>query len=348
MKKNIVTLTLIVVSSITFLSSCREKQAVREESKPVKVETIEAIKGFDREEIRASGKLSLKEEAMLSFKTGGIINRVYVNEGDRVKAGQLLAELKLSEINANVEQARLAFDKVQRDFKRVENLYRDSVATLEQFQNVSTALDYAKSNLTIAEFNREYSSIKAPANGRILRKLAQENEMKGPGNPVFVFASMEKEWVMKVNLSDRQFIICSQGDSADIEFDAYPGKQVKAVLSEKAGTADPYTGTYTCELTILNPDPGLVSGLIGKAVLFSSRQEEVIEIPYSAIVEANELMAEIYVVVDGKAESREIRLKRLGQDKVLVEKGLNAGDRVVIEGATYLKEGSIVEISNTK
>ena len=107
------------------------------------------------------GKLASKEELKLSFKTGGIISEIFVDEGQTVKKGQVLAKLNLSEIQAQVNQAILGLDKAERDYRRANNLYKDSVVTLEQLQNTTTALDIAKSNVKIAEFNLQFSTIKA-------------------------------------------------------------------------------------------------------------------------------------------------------------------------------------------
>jgi multidrug efflux pump subunit AcrA (membrane-fusion protein) len=85
--------------------------------------------------ITASGLLSTENEARLSFKISGIIEKIFVKEGDRVRKGQLLATLKSTEIASQVQQVQLTVEKAQRDYQRANNLYKDSVVTLEQLQN---------------------------------------------------------------------------------------------------------------------------------------------------------------------------------------------------------------------
>ncbi|MFX4370069.1 hypothetical protein ABTA37_20270, partial [Acinetobacter baumannii] len=77
----------------------------------------------------------------------------------------LIATLNLTEINAQVQQAEIAYEKALRDYKRVTNLYKDSVANLEQMQNAKTALDVAQQQVTAANFNKNYSEIKALTDG---------------------------------------------------------------------------------------------------------------------------------------------------------------------------------------
>jgi multidrug efflux pump subunit AcrA (membrane-fusion protein) len=94
-------------------------------------------------------------ESKPAFKTGGVIERTFFKEGDHVQEGQLLATLHMAEINAQVDQARKGVEKTTRDLARVKNLYADSVATLEQYQNVQTANDVSNETLKIALFNQK-------------------------------------------------------------------------------------------------------------------------------------------------------------------------------------------------
>ena len=180
-------LLLLVFSFILFSCKNNDKQLQKDNTIYIKTQVINT--GNFPYIIHSSGKLSSKSELKLSFKTGGIINTIYTDEGLEIKKGTTLAELKFDEIYAQVKKARLGLEKATRDFARVESLYKDSVATLEQYQDMETALKFAESNVKIAEFNLEHSKIIAPEDGRILRKLAEENEMISSGYPVFLFGT---------------------------------------------------------------------------------------------------------------------------------------------------------------
>ncbi|MCK5823732.1 MAG: efflux RND transporter periplasmic adaptor subunit, partial [Bacteroidales bacterium] len=262
MKKIIKTLSWIIVIAL-FFSACTEQ--VKEEEKNIDKVKIRTTKVIEKEisiPVHCSGKLASKTESKLSFKTGGIISAIFVDEGRKVKKGQVLAKLNLSEIQAQVNQAKLGLNKAERDFKRANNLYIDSVATLEQLQNATTALDIAKSNVKIAEFNLQYSTIKAPLNGKILKRVAEENEIIGTGNPVFLFGSTENDWVVRVNITDKDIFSLNFKDKAEVKFDAYPDIIFTAIVTEIGNSADPYTGTYEVELTLKPTNTKFASGLI--------------------------------------------------------------------------------------
>ena len=181
-----------------------EESTTTEPELPKQVDVAKAQQVTHREQIFAVGQLSSSEEVKLSFKTGGIVGKILVREGQKVRKGQLLAELQLDEIEAQVEQsvlgiqqskitidnARLMLNKAERDFRNVQGLYADSVATLDQLEDAKLQLNNARNQLQaaetglsfsqrtadIAQFNRDHSRIVAPANGEILLKMGEANE----------------------------------------------------------------------------------------------------------------------------------------------------------------------------
>ena len=173
--------------------------------------------------VKATGILSTTSQMKLSFKTGGIIKALNIKEGESVKRGEVLAVLDLSEIRANVNQAQIGYEKSKRDMARAKNLYRDSVATLEQFQNAESAFELAKAQKQIADFNLLFSQITAPSDGKIQKILVESNEMIAPGYPAILFASTESDWVVRSALTDKDIVKLSIGDSAQVTMDAFPG-----------------------------------------------------------------------------------------------------------------------------
>jgi RND family efflux transporter MFP subunit len=295
--------------------------------------------------IRTAGKLASKSESKLSFKTGGIIQQIMVDEGQSVRKDQLLAQLNLEEINSKVSQAALALHKAERDYKRAENLYHDSVATLEQFQNAGTALEIARSNLKIANFNLQYSTIRAPSNGKILKRIAESNEIIAPGHPVFLFAATGSNWVVRANLTDLDIVRTGMGDSAHIRFDAYPGQIYAGVVSEIGTAADPYTGTYEIEVRLTRKPEKLVSGFIAKVDIYPDAVERKVIIPVEALVDGTGLTGSVMVLAEGQPERRKISIQAVTDNGIVVQQGLSPGDELIIEGVQYIRPGSRIKVN---
>jgi RND family efflux transporter MFP subunit len=292
--------------------------------------------------VRATGLLGTSDEMKLSFKTGGIIRRVNVSDGDAVRKGAVLAELDLSEVKAQVNQAEIALDKSKRDLARAENLHRDSVVTLEQYQDAQSAYELAKARKKVADFNLQHSRIIAPANGKVQKLMAEENEMIAPGYPVVLFASTDGDWVVRAAISDKDIVRISLGDSAHITMDAFPGTQFKAMVTEVGTIADPYTGSFEVEMALYRPVQQFRTGFFCRAVIYPPATGRSPAVPLVSLLEAQDNLASIYLWNGEKAVRKRIRTGRIQNGMVVVEQGLRAGDLVVTDGAKFIRSGSQV------
>ncbi|MBU0763363.1 MAG: efflux RND transporter periplasmic adaptor subunit [Bacteroidetes bacterium] len=296
--------------------------------------------------VHSFGILSTKTQAKLSFKTGGIIQRICAEEGEKVHKGQVLAQLNMSEIQAQVNQASEAFEKAGRDHKRAEKLLADSLITLELFQNAGSALEIARNNKQIADFNLRYSTITAPADGKILKRLYEENEVIAPGYPVFLFGSTGAEWVVKTNVTDKDIVDINTGDSAVARFDAYPGERFRSEITEAGTMADPYTGTYEVEVCLREMPAKPVSGLIARVEIYKSTGDELYLIPVDALVEADRERARIFIARNDTAQGLRLRIKAITDKYLMVSEGVDTTMEVVVSGGGYLEDGCLIQIRN--
>lgn len=335
---------LVAAAPLVF-TGCTDSQATANHVAAVAVRTVKVENVRLAPPIRATGVLAGKAESRLSFKVGGIIDRITVKEGQSVQNGQLLATLKLSEIEAQVNQARNAFAKAERDWERVRNLYQDSVATLEQLQDATTGYEVAKSALEIAKFNRQYASIYAPLSGKVLRRFAEANELISPGTPVLLMRSDSDGWAVKTGLADRDIVRVAIGDTARFTLDAYPQRDFTAVVSEISGTASPMTGTYEVELRVNSTEVTLFSGMIAKVEIASSQRMPVWLVPIAALVEADGMSGNVFAITPAQtARKIDVAVAFLHGRHAAISSGLQNITEVVTDGAAYLSDGASVKV----
>lgn len=298
--------------------------------------------------LRAVGTLAPAEQVRLSFKTAGVIASMDVEQGERVRKGQPLASLAQQEIAAAVSQARALADKAERDLQRGRTLFADEVVTREQLDDLTTARDVAAANLRAAEFNARFTRIESPADGIVLRKLAEADELVAAGQPVLVVGDTSGGWIVSAALSDRDIVRVRAGDSATITLDAYPGEVFPATVTELASAADPMTGTYEMKLSLAAQDVSLVQGLVAKVEMVGDPGAAVTVVPVQALLEADGSEAIVYVVATREerqvAQRVAVRIGRLVDDRVEVLDGLVGGEQVVTEGAAYLRDGQRIRV----
>lgn len=312
----------------------------------VAVRTAPVTREWVTRPVEATGTLHSKDEIQLSFKIGGIVAQVLVAEGQQVRRGQPLATLDLREVDAQVAAARSGVDKAERDLARAEALYADSVATLAQVQDARTGADVARSGLQAAAFNRRYATIVAPADGVVLRRLAEGGELVSPGAPVVVLGSSERGQVLRVGVADRDAVRLKPGDAATVRFDAFPGEAFAGSVREVAPAADPRTGTYQVEVTVSGGGRPLANGLVGRVEILPAAGTEMALVPIQAVLEADGTEATVYTLAaDGRTARRlPVTVGFIAGERVAVSGGLDGVGSVVTDGAAYLGDGAAVKV----
>ncbi len=341
--KNLVRFLLIGILALS-IGSCSVKKTEKEtgaemENPSVTTASITSVSYYDK--IRTSGYLAYNNEYKLSFKTGGIVESVFVKEGQVVKTGTVMATLKPEEIEAKVSQAEIAVDKARRDHKRVEALYADSVATKEQLQNAESQLRNAEMDLQTAMFNYKQSKIIAPANGVVQKVEIDANEVVGPGNPAIVFGAENMGMVLVANVSDADVVKIAVGDTASLEFDPYPGTTFHGEIFEIAGMATPATGTYEVKILVKDTGRKLLPGFIGSAIIQSSINNIWYRLPVEALVSANNNAGVIYTLENGVALQKDIKIERILDDAILVTGDITDGKNVIVSGQHRLSGKSM-------
>jgi len=339
---------ILLISAAAFLQACsahssEKKSLVTEENIPVKLLPIAGDTNVHI--ITASGLLSTEDEARLSFKIGGVIESITVKEGDKVRKGQLLATLKSTEIAAQVQQVNLSLEKAQRDYQRAQNLYKDSVATLEQLQNAKTGVEVARQNLQQVSFNEQYSRIYAPADGFIVKKTGNAGELATSGTPVLVMnaSSRASKWILKAGLSDQEWAAVQTGNKATVTADAFPGKSFNAVVSKKALAADAASGSFTIELQVDFGKEQPAVGLFGAAAITPSGSSVGFSIPYEALLEANGNKGFVFVSDDRRTVKKvAVTIASFNNNVLYIADGLQGHAFVVSAGSPYLANNSII------
>ena len=333
--------TLVLLVSATMQIHAQEETIV-----PVEVTSVH----FQQyaKALRISGLLENKSEQTLGFKVPGLVSKVYVDDGDFVKRGQLLASLNLEEIDAQVNKAKSVLKNAQRNLERFESLQGQNALSMDQLQSAQTRMDVAQSDLTVAQFNRRHAVIKASADGRILNRAIEPNELVQAGQPAFVFASKKSGWVLRTGITDKDVVRTRLGDKAELHFDAYPNQKFTAVVSEIAGRADARTQTFGIELRLDDKKQHnypLLAGFVGHGRIYPTHQNELALLPLTSLLSAEGKKGNVFIVDDqNKVRLSPINMAFIEGDKMAVLSGLQEGDRIVTQGASYLAEGRSVTI----
>jgi RND family efflux transporter MFP subunit len=226
-------------------------------------------------------------------------------------------------------------------------LFAKGFASQAAVDNARMAAERARAARDATAFDAAKSELKAPADGVVLSRLAETNEMAAAGRPILLYGDASGGLVLVTPVSDTQITRLRGGDMAKISF-AGIAQPIAAVVNRLAAKADTRTGAFDVELKLSSFVPGLRSGLVGDARIVPSVNDETsayMAIPAVALLEGRGDQAAVFVVdAAGHAQRRSVRIGGFVDSFVLIASGLKAGERVVTSGAPYLRNGQPVTV----
>lgn len=346
--KKLITPIIIALVAVALAACTQNKASEAQIDRSIVAVRLDSVRSeMVAKPVHTSGLLSSETEGTLSFKTGGIILKTFVETGDVVRQGQVLATLNLTEIRAQVVQAKNGMEKAARDLERFKGLLADSAATLEQVQNMTTLYENASESFRIASYNLTNSEIRATFNGVVLKKWANEGEMIGSGKPVFTLSARNgSAWVLKAGLADKDWARLNINDKAEVHFDHLPETTIKASIIRMAQGADPMNGTYQAELQLeAGSELLLANGMVGSVTIFPSKTRQLNIIPIESIIEGNGSQAFVYVPTKGNAVKKQlVTVAYFTDQEVAISSGLENTRLVVSAGSAYLNEASAIMV----
>jgi RND family efflux transporter MFP subunit len=289
--------------------------------------------------------LRLKSEVDLSFKVGGVVTAVLVEEGAAVKKGQLLARLDPTEVDAAYRQAKDGQAKAERDLERVRRLEASGALPIVELQNAETGASMARASVDSAAFNMQRAAIYAPDDGRVDRRMIEPGEVAGAGRPAFHVSGRSRGAVVRLGLTDRDVLRVREGDAAKVILDARPELELSAKVTQIATVESKGSGTFDVEVRLDSLPDGLLSGLTAKVEI---RHEEAVSavVPIGALVDGRGDSAAVFVVDGDHARKVPVKLAFLRDDRAALAAGLEQVSSVIEAGAAELDDGSRIRVTH--
>ena len=327
--------------------SAGESANVSAEEQPARVSVLRLGETNGQRAVTATGTVRLRRETPLAFLNDGRVATVSVREGDRVRAGQLLAALDATAIDATVMSAAAETRRSSAELARQKQLFRQGWVAKSRVETADSAAVSASAGYDAARFNQRFSAISAPAGGVILARLAEPGQTLASGTPVVVLGEFASGFVLRVPLSASDVAGVRRGQTASVAFSDGAAPPMAATVIEIAGRSDARTGTFQVEFA-LPASAALRSGMIGQVVVLQDGPQAGISapllVPASALfaARADEGFVWRYDPSSKTVSARMVKLGAVSDRGVAVLSGLSKGDIVVRAGVDRLVEGQRV------
>lgn len=285
---------------------------------------------------RSSGTLEAIRSAELVAVQPAIIEKVLVDEGDQVKEGQLLARLDGRAISLQVDAARVELENLEEELRRLESVSSAAISR-EEIDKQRYLVEQARASVKVSRHQAKQTVIRAPFSGTIVTRYVDEGNLASTATPLFHLADLDV-LELPLHLPEKDAATVTVGSSVDIEL--VDGSTFTAKIERRAPVVDPLTGTvkFTIRSVGKATPPGAAPGAFARASILVDARVAVPSLPRAAVFQL-EGKPHVFVVVEGKAERREVKLGLEGAERVEVLAGLSPEDPVVAEGNAGITEG---------
>jgi membrane fusion protein (multidrug efflux system) len=353
-------LAALVVACALALAACGDANGDDEKdgkdavaAVPVEVATTQ------RAEMAAlySGTAPVESErkAFVMPKVQGEIRQVMADEGQRVKAGQILARLDGDKLRLEVALNEATMRKLERDYNRNLELQQKGLVSATAIDNLKYELEAATAQWELARLQLSYCDIRAPIDGTVTQRLdvvkvgntvtPVGGVIESADSSLFVVEDLDT-LMLRVNVPERELAKLSVGQPAALSFDAVPGRDFRGEISLISPYVSADTATFAVRIRVTDTQGMLRPGMFARVAIVYERKLDALQIPRTALLDS-EGPPKVFVVKDGKAAERAVKLGLSNGAWIEVTDGLKDGEQVVVVGQGAVKPGAAVRVVNS-
>ncbi|MDR2066183.1 MAG: efflux RND transporter periplasmic adaptor subunit [Prevotellaceae bacterium] len=318
--------------------ACSENKKGDTFKKVVPVKTVEIKSTTETTSRNYVGVVEEESASALSFSISGNVHNVYVAEGQKVNKGMLLAQVSAENLQSTYDAAQATLKQAEDAMVRMQMLYDSQSLPEIKYIEAKTKLEQAKSSARIAEKNISESKLYAPFDGIIGKRLIDIGENVIPGKPVFTLLKINSVKV-KFSVSENEISNIDKQGEATIIVTALGNKQFKGLVTEKNITANNVTHTYDAKIKLENGSGELIPGMVCRVMLKKNHDDKIFVLPNNSVLVSHDGSHFVWLVKNGCATATAVQVGELTDSGVTIENGINAGDRVIVEGYHKVSEG---------
>jgi membrane fusion protein (multidrug efflux system) len=277
-------------------------------------------------------------------ETTGLVEKLLVEEGDRVKAGQILLQLEQDEQVVEVKDSEINLARLESTFNRSKELSERGLINAQEFESKRYDLEQARLRLERARIGLENTTVRAPVDGVVTERFVQPGARVAGGTKLFALMSLD-DMIARVHVPGRYLAAVSEEQEARLSSDFLPGRSFDGWVKRISPVVDPKSGTFKVTVGVRPGSEAPRPGLFVNVRIVTDRRESAVLVPKRAVVyDGGERF--VFVVRDGKAAR--VRLAAGYEEGEAVEaiSDITSGDPIVVLGQNALKDQSPVRVVN--
>lgn len=312
-------------------------------------EKIEAVPveaaAATRQKISASysgtANLEAPNEVQVVAKTSGVMVQLLAEEGDQVKAGQVLARLDGERTRLEAQRLLATVHKLENNYRRSQELLAQKLVSAEASDQIRYDLESARASYDLANLELSYTRISSPIDGVVAQRMVKPGNLVALNAPVFrVINTARLEGVL--NVPERELSRLKAGQPLHMQVDAVGDKLFVGKVDRISPVMDAGSGTFRV-VCVFEDAKELRPGMFGRIEVVYEQRENALTVPRLALLE-DEGRSAVFVVQAGKAVRTPVELGYVNGEIAEIRSGLKEGDKVVTAGKVAIRDGSPVQV----
>jgi len=334
--KKLTYVTILLAVGVMTLCGCKKKEVVTAGDQKMTIRTQQVHSEDVDQTYEYTAIVEANAVNNIAPLTGGRIDKIYVEVGDRVAKGKVLVQMNEN----SLKQAKAQLDNLKASFNRIDELYKVGGTSKSDWDAIKTQLDVAQTNY---DNLLENTRLISPISGVISARNYDSGDLYG-GLPVVTVQQINPV-KMKINLSESLFKKVKVGTRVSVKVDAYGDEEFQGKVSLIYPTMDGATHTFPVEVQLANSDSRVRPGMYAR-VTVNFGQEKHVVVPDQAIFrQQGSGNRYVYVYKNGKVSFNQVEIGRhLGDAYELLSGDVSDGDMVAVTGLARLKDGLEVNV----
>jgi membrane fusion protein, multidrug efflux system len=317
----------------------------------INVETLELTRGPFTETVRIAGTVQANRDVVVSAEESGVIRQLLVEKGAVVQAGQPLARIDDALLASQVREAEARAQLARETWDRRKRLYEeDGVGNELAYLEARYSAEQTEAAVETLQERLDRTVIRAPISGILEDREVEVGTMVSAGTPVFRVVEVDPVKVTG-GVPERFAAEIRRGTPARVTFDVLRDEEFHGEVTYVGSTVNPRNRTFPMELTVPNRGQVVKPEMVANVSLTRRELEDVVVIPQDAVVRVEEgYVAFVVVEQDGQtvAQRRPLTILATQRNQVVVEEGLEAGDRLIVVGQQQVAQGDRVQVVRSR
>lgn len=327
------------------LAGCSSGQATTEpvaEAAAIPVEVALVERGSVTAYYSTTTTLEADSEARVVPKLGGTIVEIAAEEGDSVGAGALLARIDADRYRLELERNEATLRRLEQDFNRHQEMQDRNLISEEAFERAKFEYEAHRAQVELSRLDLSDTAIRSPIAGIVSQRLIKVGNTVNAQEEAFVVTSLDPLLAV-LHVPERELARLAVGQRARVTADAVPGRRFEGRIARISPVVDATTGTVRVTVEVAGGDTPLKPGMFTRVNVVHDVREDVLLIPAEAVI-SEDARTSVFVVEDGAARRRDVRVGYRDGGRVEISEGLGLGEQVVVTGQAALRDESKVLI----